>query len=488
LSNAAKFTDKGHVMITCHSTPHPANPGWVQVMLGVADTGPGIAPCDQERVLQAFTTGNAVPCEDIGTAVRSTGIGLRLAHLIAQIVGGVTPASVAAEQAASSLGKTGTANSGSGSKLLEGLIQQESFDSDGDRSLSVDSTGDCIFQAGGGSGGDGGGHHGGEETATSTEEAEGQRSILITSPLPKELEMRLAGGGGPGTYLTITATFPLASEERIFSAKSESSSNSESQPGSTNKALPLNSRGILRVLVVDDQRTMRQMVAMLFQKFCQEHPSMRVEVVTALSGEEAVRLALENHFHLVTMDQTLSAGYCKSVKDQQLAAKDVAAAAASTLSGVDAKSSKTVGATMAAATASSSSSGSYNKSDRAAGVEEVECEEAAAAVVVCTPAVLLLDHDRLATAKRKSKFFQDEIYNHVVLNGDGAMDGHVAMQVVLRAYTAAGRKDKPVMFNLTGNVIDADKEKYLAAGSCGVLAKPTKLSDMTDKIQACLDS
>ena len=75
-----------------------------------------------------------------------------------------------------------------------------------------------------------------------------------------------------------------------------------------------------------------------------------------------------------------------------------------------------------------------------------------------------------------------------VLNGDGAMDGHVAMRAVLRAYTAAGRRDKPVMFNLTGNVIDSDKEKYLAAGSCGVLAKPTKLSDMTDKIQACLDS
>jgi len=71
-----------------------------------------------------------------------------------------------------------------------------------------------------------------------------------------------------------------------------------------------------------------------------------------------------------------------------------------------------------AATASSGSSGSYHKSGSAAGVEEVECGEAAAATVaeVRLPAVLLLDHDRLATTKRRNKFFQDEIYNHVVRN------------------------------------------------------------------------
>ena len=88
LSNAAKFTDSGHVMVTCHSTEStPPLDGWVEVVIGVADTGPGIKPAEQARVLQAFTTGNAVPCEDIGTTVRSTGIGLRLANLIAQILG-----------------------------------------------------------------------------------------------------------------------------------------------------------------------------------------------------------------------------------------------------------------------------------------------------------------------------------------------------------------------------------------------------------------
>ena len=88
LSNAAKFTELGHVMVTCDHRI-VANSGWVEVILGVCDTGPGIRQQDQERVLQAFTTGTAVPREDIGPAARSTGIGLRLANLIAQILGDV---------------------------------------------------------------------------------------------------------------------------------------------------------------------------------------------------------------------------------------------------------------------------------------------------------------------------------------------------------------------------------------------------------------
>ena len=103
LSNAAKFTDAGHVTVLCEtqawSSARLAGPenssgddGWVEVTLGVADTGPGIPEADQARVLEAFTTGNTLPCEDItGTSVRSTGIGLRLANLIAQIIGSMGP-------------------------------------------------------------------------------------------------------------------------------------------------------------------------------------------------------------------------------------------------------------------------------------------------------------------------------------------------------------------------------------------------------------
>jgi len=377
-------------------------------------------------------------------------------------LGGVTPSSVEAEQAAA-LGKADTAKS----KLLEGLIKGPFDSSHSDRMESSD-LGSSHHHGGVGSDANlaanrisGSVDQGGslrDKGQASAEEATPQRSIHITSPLPKRLEARLAGGGGPGTYLTIKACMPLASEERISEAKSELSSNQESGRQHT---FTLNPMGTLRVLVVDDQRTMRQMVAMLFQKFCQEHPSMRAEVVTALSGEEAVRVASQNHFHLITMDQTLSAGYCKSVKDQQAA-----------------NASK--GAPESPGLGQGANSG---------GSDDDEAVEAAAALAAArSPAVLVLDHDRLATAKRRTNFFQDEIYNHAVLDGDGEMDGHMAIQRVLESYCQSGRTDKPVIFNLTGNVLDADQEKYMAVGSSGVLAKPTKLSDMTSKLQASLQS
>ena len=44
------------------------------------------------------------------------------------------------------------------------------------------------------------------------------------------------------------------------------------------------------MLVVDDQRTMRQMVAMLFQQLAVKFPGLQVVLRTALSGEEAARL------------------------------------------------------------------------------------------------------------------------------------------------------------------------------------------------------
>ena len=45
--------------------------------------------------------------------------------------------------------------------------------------------------------------------------------------------------------------------------------------GSTQHSV-LEPRGLLRVLVVDDQFTMRQMTAMLFQKFCLDYPNTKV--------------------------------------------------------------------------------------------------------------------------------------------------------------------------------------------------------------------
>ena len=92
----------------------------------------------------------------------------------------------------------------------------------------------------------------------------------------------------------------------------------------------------MKVLIIDDQRTMRQMVAMLYQKlavshsnnlsiiFCVfmiphsvhftefEYPGVIIDCYTALSGEQAVRMCREHRFHIITMDQQMSVDYCQS--------------------------------------------------------------------------------------------------------------------------------------------------------------------------------
>jgi hypothetical protein len=82
LSNAAKFTVDGGVVLVC--IVREAGPNWIEVTLGVADSGPGIATEAQRHVLRAFTTGDALPQEDRIGGTKSTGIGLRLADLISK--------------------------------------------------------------------------------------------------------------------------------------------------------------------------------------------------------------------------------------------------------------------------------------------------------------------------------------------------------------------------------------------------------------------
>ena len=98
---------------------------------------------------------------------------------------------------------------------------------------------------------------------------------------------------------------------------------------------------------------------------------MRVEVTTALCGEEAVRVARQKHFHLITMDQTLSPAYCKSVHEKQgsLRAERLAQEGG----------------------ASDDALGSFD-----------------------APDVLAIDADRLQTAKRRTEFFNDELMHHLV--------------------------------------------------------------------------
>jgi signal transduction histidine kinase len=89
LSNAVKFTDTGSVDVTMEMVPaapgeqpdgSPPHPGWLHVV--VADTGPGIAPGDQERIFHDFE-------QVAGASARGgTGLGLPISRRLARLLGG----------------------------------------------------------------------------------------------------------------------------------------------------------------------------------------------------------------------------------------------------------------------------------------------------------------------------------------------------------------------------------------------------------------
>jgi signal transduction histidine kinase len=77
LSNAVKFTPAGGSVVVASSRVD----GEVQV--SVADTGPGIAPEDQERIFEEFQQ------TDVGAQQREgTGLGLALSKRLVELHGG----------------------------------------------------------------------------------------------------------------------------------------------------------------------------------------------------------------------------------------------------------------------------------------------------------------------------------------------------------------------------------------------------------------
>ena len=208
-------------------------------------------------------------------------------------------------------------------------------------------------------------------------EEDDSKSIRITSPLPSRLSAKMAGGGGPGTYLSIKASMKLASEESI---RKNAIANADGKSIIGDHSFTLEPIGTLCVLVVDDQRTMRQMVSMIFQSFCKDYVDMRVEITTALCGEEAVRVSRQKHFHLITMDQTLSPGYCKSVLETQGNLRT-----------------------------------ERRLSEGGASDDALRSFDAAA--------MLNVDADRLQTAKRRTEFFKDELMHHLVKPPFGSSRG-----------------------------------------------------------------
>ena len=84
LSNAVKFTDEGGVTLSAvyanGSAGDGPGPAWVE--LRVADTGPGIAPENQERIFHEFE-------QIVGATARGgTGLGLAISRKLARLLGG----------------------------------------------------------------------------------------------------------------------------------------------------------------------------------------------------------------------------------------------------------------------------------------------------------------------------------------------------------------------------------------------------------------
>ena len=255
--------------------------------------------------------------------------------------------------------------------------------------------------------------------------------VQLVSPIPSEHFCHISGGGnGTLLWFCMPMVSPSADEQEAIKRTSGGIPAQISLRSSHTFTVGL--RGKLRLLVVEDQRTMRQMVAMLFQRLAvQAAGALTVELCTAISGEEALRKCAKRRFHIVTMDQQLSTQYCEQMQAEQR--------------------TKNIGG------ASGKPSCDY----------------------------ILFDGDKLQNAKKRNAFFEAETAFHDIIEGDGKMLGHEAMA---RIRAEVPEKDQPIIFNLTGNVLESDQQMYEGNGSNGVLPKPAKLETLIHCFESSIDS
>jgi CheY-like chemotaxis protein len=82
ISNAAKFTDEGSIVVSAHIQTGPR--GIQEIQVGVTDTGPGISPEDQLKLFQAFSQVDASPTRKTG----GSGLGLSICQRMIELHGG----------------------------------------------------------------------------------------------------------------------------------------------------------------------------------------------------------------------------------------------------------------------------------------------------------------------------------------------------------------------------------------------------------------
>jgi CheY-like chemotaxis protein len=82
LSNAAKFTDQGEIVVDASVQPGPG--GISEILISVTDTGTGISEEDQAKLFQAFSQVDNSPTRKTG----GTGLGLSISRQLIQLHGG----------------------------------------------------------------------------------------------------------------------------------------------------------------------------------------------------------------------------------------------------------------------------------------------------------------------------------------------------------------------------------------------------------------
>jgi len=82
LSNAAKFTEEGEIVV--HASVQTGPAGLPEILVSVADTGPGISQEDQTKLFQPFSQVDDSPTRKTG----GTGLGLSISQQLIQLHGG----------------------------------------------------------------------------------------------------------------------------------------------------------------------------------------------------------------------------------------------------------------------------------------------------------------------------------------------------------------------------------------------------------------
>ncbi len=82
LSNAAKFTEEGEIIV--HASVQAGPAGLPEILVSVADTGPGISQEDQTKLFQPFSQVDDSPTRKTG----GTGLGLSISQQLIQLHGG----------------------------------------------------------------------------------------------------------------------------------------------------------------------------------------------------------------------------------------------------------------------------------------------------------------------------------------------------------------------------------------------------------------